>query len=741
MVLLYVFLAVITAYTFLESPVVGFFFYVILLWSILANGYSWFFSLMITGLLVIVMIFVTDLDTTLTEDNLDHVIIKDYKYFKDVIHYIVEHEELTYELYVEESIQLIPLGSKCSGNFNVTIPEEQRNFIKKDGQTTLFVNELSGRIFLDNLLGVKCAEMDLSLSTKINQLRYQYMTKVLNITDYDYKFDMLTLSVGNKSYIESDFFDALQKLGIYHLYVISGTHVAFLSAFIYGILKFFRLPVHHIKVILIVVLMLFLFINFFSPSVLRAVFMGVCLLLSSFFNKKPYMTIISLSALVQLSINPYVMYHAGFQLSYVTTYFILLTRPLFMHFSNLGQLIIITVICELSTIVIVLIHFNEISLSGLVLNIVFVPLFSFIIFPSVLLFNFLSFIHLPVFIDQSYHFVFSQIKILIDYLSSNFKHRIPIKNLHPLSVISLLVLTYLLIIYSLKKAYIKLVISTILVCIILYINHQNFSQNYTLTMVDVGQGDAFIIEDHRTHQTVLIDTGGKFNFNEAAIPLSEKTVLPYLKEQGIDHIDLVLVSHLDIDHSGELLHILSKISVEHILMNTEDVKFEEWVHAAPETYKKKIIDSNNIESFNIGNMGFNLLNSSDIFADSNEQSIVAQVSLDDFNVLFTGDIGIEREGNLIDSYNLESDILKVGHHGSDTSSSFEFVEEVDADIALVSAGVNNRYGHPHDTVLDNLKGHRIYSTPESGMVKFSIKNDTICTHEKLTERQLCLKKT
>src|SRR5699024_1715640 len=150
----------------------------------------------------------------------------------------------------------------------------------------------------------------------------------------------------------------------YHLYVISGTHVAFLSAFIFGFLRLLRVPVNTIKIIIILSLILFLFLNFFSPSVLRAVFMGVLLLVCSFFKKKPYLAIISLSALIQLIINPYVIFHAGFQLSYVTTYFILLTRPLFMHYSAPVQLVMITIISELSTLVIVLLHFNEISLSG-----------------------------------------------------------------------------------------------------------------------------------------------------------------------------------------------------------------------------------------------------------------------------------------------------------------------------------------------------------------------------------------
>ncbi|WP_166626624.1 DNA internalization-related competence protein ComEC/Rec2 [Jeotgalicoccus sp. S0W5] len=740
MVLLYIFLAVVIGYIFLESPFLGFFFYAILMWSSRVNRFSLKFLSFLSIVIIVVILLINQLDVTLEEKRIDYLHIIDYKYYKDSIHYIVENNNETYELYIEEGLDIIPLGSKCTGSFNTSIPEEQRNFVKKDSRTSLILNELSGRIYLDNLSGVECKEADLNLKTKINQIRFIYMSKVLNITEYDYKFDMLTLAVGNKSYITSEFFDALQKLGIYHLYVISGTHVAFLSAFIYGALKMIRTPVHYIKIILIIVLLCFFLINFFSPSVLRAVFMGVCLLVCSFFDKKPYMTIISLSALVQVLINPSVMYHAGFQLSYVTTYFILLTRPLFMQFSSIGQLVIITVICELSTIVIVLLHFNEISLSGLILNIIFVPFFSFIIFPSVLIFNFLSFIHLPVFMDEIYNFTFSCIKRLIDFLSHSFKHRMPIKNLHPLSTLVLFILSYGLIIFTLKKSYFKIFTATVMMTIVLYTNHQNFTQNYTLTMVDVGQGDAFIIEDYRANKTILIDTGGQFLHNKQVIPLSEKTVLPYLKEQGIDKLDLIVVSHLDIDHSGELLNILSKIDSTNILMNTNDEKFEEWSSSIPKEYLSKIIDSRNIEDFMVGTIYIQHLYSMDVLDDSNNQSVVLKVTLDQFKVLFTGDIGIEREADLVGKYNLESDILKVGHHGSDTSSSLDFIEAVEPDIALISAGVNNRYGHPHNSVIENLEGIRTYLTADSGMVKFGIKDGTICTHEKLTQRQSCLQK-
>src|SRR5699024_3964035 len=114
---------------------------------------------------------------------------------------------------------------------------------------------------------------------------------------------------------------------------------------------------------------------------------AVLLIVTSFFNKKPYLTIISLSAIIQIILNPYIVFHAGYQLSYITTYFILLARPFIQGQKVFVQLLQITLISEVSTLLIILIQFNEVSISGIVMNLIFVPLFSIVIFPMFILFQ------------------------------------------------------------------------------------------------------------------------------------------------------------------------------------------------------------------------------------------------------------------------------------------------------------------------------------------------------------------
>src|SRR5699024_5010370 len=191
---------------------------------------------------------------------------------------------------------------------------------------------------------------------------------------------------------------------------------------------------------------------------------------------------------------------------YVTTYFILLALTLFMNCAKLVHLILITLISDLSTLVIVLINFNEISISGLILNIFFVPLFSFIIFPSVIVYNILLFFHVPPAIHMLYHFLYTLMKDSIYYLAGAFKHRFPVKNLPDVSIIIMMFLTYRLSVHVLAFK-IKKIISCILVfLLVLFLSQQHLNRDFTLTMVDVGQGDAYEIQDHNTKNKELINS-------------------------------------------------------------------------------------------------------------------------------------------------------------------------------------------------------------------------------------------
>ena len=132
-----------------------------------------------------------------------------------------------------------------------------------------------------------------------------------------------------------------------------------------------------------------------------------------------------------------------------------------------------------------------------------------------------------------------------------------------------------------------------------------------------------------------------------------------------------------------------------------------------------------IKELNIDKNKLLFLNNKD-YENENDNSSVIYTKLNNHKFLFMGDAGVEVEEDLIKKYNLQNiDVLKVGHHGSKTSSSKEFINEINPNYSIISFGKNNRYGHPNDEVLDNLVGSKIYRTDQDGSVMFKIKNNKL----------------
>ena len=733
MVSLIVLLIVITGAVFHSSVPVALFLLGVtsfMVWQQSGKKLHILYVCILTAIISIAVIFMPEIEPV---DDIETITVVGYKYYKDDTVLIVQHNSNDYELYSDSKREI---GTVCIGDFEIHQPNVERNFIKADAALRMLQNGIHGRIYED--VSIKCGRGSLSVGMQINRVRDRYIQHVLSATEYDYKYDMLTLSIGNKLYIDSEFFDGLQKLGIYHLFIISGTHVAFVTGVLYFVLKKMRVPLEIIKVILICFLIAFLLLNLFSPSVFRAVGMAVILLTTSFFKVRPYITVISLTALIEILYDPLVIYHAGFQLSYVTTYFILFTRHYWLDRKPMMQLLSITVISEVSTLLLILLHFNEISISGIVMNLFFVPLFSVVIFPGVILFNVLMVIGLSPLFDKLFNLLFSYLKDLIMFLSTVIEHRIAIVSLHEISIIILIIVTFTLIMSVCRFNLKHLLMSTALFVATIVVN-QNFTFNdFKVTMVDVGQGDAFVIQDLKNKKTILIDTGGRFYQNTPHIRLSDQNILPYLKEQGVNTIDMVMLSHIDLDHSGEFEHIQFKKNISYVMANIRDPAFTDFWD-----YDVALVNMNNNRNFMLGDIEVMVLypTRETVAHDSNDSSIVALIRLGDFQFLFTGDASTEVEAALVNQYDLSGiDVLKVGHHGSRTSTSHRFVEAVRPSYGLISAGVDNRYGHPHEEVIDALDGVKILGTYETGMVELLIRGNRICIEAKLVDTDECLVK-
>ena len=182
--------------------------------------------------------------------------------------------------------------------------------------------------------------------------------------------------------------------------------------------------------------------------------------------------------------------------------------------------------------------------------------------------------------------------------------------------------------------------------------------------------------------------------------------------------------HGDYDHMGDTLNVIENIKVKKVIFNCGEYNdLEQDLIIVLD--KKKIPYYSCIKELNNDDNKLYFLNNKD-YGNENDNSSVIYTELNKYKFLFMGDASVEAEKDLIEKYNLQNvDVLKVGHHGSKTSSSEPFIDEINPKYSIISVGKNNRYGHPSDSVLDNLENSKIYRTDEDGSIMFKIKNNKL----------------
>ena len=183
-------------------------------------------------------------------------------------------------------------------------------------------------------------------------------------------------------------------------------------------------------------------------------------------------------------------------------------------------------------------------------------------------------------------------------------------------------------------------------------------------------------------------------------------------------------AHGDFDHLGSSVNLVNNFKVKKVVFNKDDYNELE-LNLIKLLKQKNIPYYKNIKELNTDNNKLYFLDSG-LYNNENDNSNIIYTELNNYKLLFMGDAGIEVEEDLIKKYNLQDiDVLKVGHHGSKTSSSKTFIDGINPKYSIISVGKNNRYGHPNDSVLDNLKDSEIYRTDEDGSIMFKIKNNKL----------------
>lgn len=228
--------------------------------------------------------------------------------------------------------------------------------------------------------------------------------------------------------------------------------------------------------------------------------------------------------------------------------------------------------------------------------------------------------------------------------------------------------------------------------------------------IDVGQGDSILIESPNG-KTMLVDGGVKG---------AGQQVVSYLRELGVSKLDIVVATHPDADHIGGLIPVLNSMTIEQFYDSGK-------VHTS-QTFEEMLmlIDEKNIP-YDVPTPGDNIkfdedvtvkvLNANEQASDNNDASIVLKIVYGNVSFLLTGDAGIALEKEMM-QYDVSATVLKAGHHGSNTSSSEDFIRAVKPEVTILSYGKDNKYGHPHAEVVDRLQeiGSKIYATADIGTI-------------------------
>lgn len=662
----------------------------------------------------------------------------------------------------KKSTKKLEYGDKVSFIGEFIEPNSKRNYKGFDYKEYLKTLGIYGSL--------KTKEINILEKNKVN-FAFNFAHKVSNsikqkiedLTDKNNASLIKGILLGNTSSIEEDVKDEFRVSNISHILAVSGMHVYYI---IFGIQLLCKLNVGKQKTrfIIILFLIIYMFITGFSVSVVRASIMAIISIVANIlYRRNDTFTTISISLVLILLYNPFLITNIGLQFSYIGTIGIIIFNKNMLKFLKslsikIKEIVAVTLSAQLAILPIIIYHFNSFGIYFLFTNL----LISIIIGPIIILSSlviFFSYILSP--IVQVFLPILKGLFCILTLISkisylpfSEIIISTPKILLIIIYYILILIINYIYSLYHLKKLnytqlrirniialtkyrirlnkikYVKYSCSFILILIIIVFT---IPKKLEINFIDVGQGDSTFIITPK-NQTILIDGGGSLS---KEYDVGKNTLLPYILDKGYTKIDYIFISHFDQDHIGGLLTILRKLKVGEVIISKQIENSENYKEFLNIVKEKKI----KVEVVKAGdkliiedNIYFDILwpkKYEEITTNAlNNNSIVMKMYYKSFSILFTGDIEEIAENKVLELYKgqdnkLISNVLKVAHHGSNTSSKKEILDKINPKIAFIGVGKNNLFKHPSDETIENLKNHNtvIYRTDKNGEITLQIDKD------------------
>lgn len=562
------------------------------------------------------------------------------------------------------------------------------------------------------------------------------MQKVMPPTDAAVLTGML---FGGYSGIKPEVVRDFAATGIVHILSVSGTHIALVAGVILWLGRKLHLRFAFIAVLAVGSILLYGCLSGFTPPVVRSVAMGIIALAAVGFEREPDgQNALAVAMLGMLIYQPALLYDISFQLSAGAT-----AGIIFFYSRTVDQLsflpdwlrcgLAVTWSAQIGVIPFLAWYFNNLSLSSLPANMIVVPIIEFLVILG-LAGTLLSLI-MPV--AGSLVLIGCSLLTGTAVMLTSGLAKLPGGTLYlpPFSVAGGFIYYILLAwIYGYcpvnlprPKETVKWICGSAfrvnflaLIMIGIFLLVFWYPKPVGVHFIDVGQGDSTLITTPHG-KAVLVDAGGTTGDNTTGFDIGERVVFPYLRHYGILSLDYLILTHGHQDHAGGAASVADRVPVRQIMLAQEQ-------YTSPVQLLLRKMDHNNVipmfegQCFLLDDVLFEVLHAEGSQGPGgNEVSCVIRVSYGRHSFLLTGDLEAQGEEAMLKNGNeMGSTVLKVGHHGARKSTTPAFLQAVNPGYAVISAGSNNRFGHPHIETLQRLTERKVavYRTDQQGAVAF-----------------------
>lgn len=564
----------------------------------------------------------------------------------------------------------------------------------------------------------------------------QAMQKIMPASDAGV---LTAVLFGGYQNISGKVLDDFATTGLIHILSVSGAHIALVAGLMRWLGTRMHLGLWTSAALAISAITLYAVMSGLTPPVIRSAAMGFISLAAGMMNRENYApAALAVTALIMLVWQPLLVYDISFQLSLGATAGLVFLYP--KTLTALGKIpawlagpLAVTVGAQLGVLPFIAWYFNNFSLISFLANMIVLPGVELLIIlglAGVMLYTVMPAIGAPVFVICSLMIggitqltallaavPYSSVYIPSGGLRTGAAYYLGLAWLYGWRPLALPGPGQLLGRWP-KSCALTIVLAGVILLAVNWLPNP-----LTVHFIDVGQGDStLVITPHG--RAVLIDTGG--SYNSAAFDMGERVVAPYLKHYGVTVIDYLILTHGHQDHAGGAAGVAANIKVNNIMLARE--AYSPPVRALLRSGQgAAVIPTYTGQAFALDGVLFTIIHTTGSSmqngetATGNEVSSVIRVSYGHHSFLVTGDLEARGEAELLAEGVSPSTVLKVGHHGSKTSTTPLFLQAVNPSFAVISAGYNNRFGHPHPETLARLnatKKTRIYRTDKQGAIVF-----------------------